>query len=316
MNAENEEGSEFLLSLVVPVYFEEECIAKFIEEATYELGLLNVRYEIVFVDDGSLDKTCEIIRAHAKENTAIKLVELSYNHGKAFAFSAGVAHASGDYLLYMDPDLQDPPDEIKNFLAKIQEGYDLVFGLREVKKDTLSNRLTSRLFWFILDVFTGLDLPRPLAVMRIFNRRFANKFMEYGESTRFIEGMFRHIGMRQTSILVSQRERYAGKSKFDLNKKLKLAFNAIFDYSELPLQLAIRFGVFLIVLGVMSGLTVIFLRLFVYDFWLGWPSLFVSVVFGFGVQLFFLGLIGRYVGTIYKEVKGRPLYSVADTVNL
>ncbi len=122
--------------------------------------------------------------------------------------------------------------------------------------------------------------------------------------------------MRQTTLTIRQAERFAGTTKYSFRKKFALAFNAIFDYSELPLQFAIRLGVFLIVLGVSSGLTVIFLRLFVFDFWLGWPSLFVILVFGLGVQLFFLGLIGRYVGTIYREVKQRPLYSIRQTVNI
>lgn len=306
---------DFLLSLVVPVYHEEECVARFIEETVAELTKLAVRYEIVFVDDGSTDRTCEIIKAHARDNRAIKLVELSYNHGKAFAVTAGIAFAAGDYLLYMDPDLQDPPQEIGRFLGKIREGYDLVFGVREAKRDTLLNRLFSKLFWFILDVFTGLKLPRPLAVMRIFNRKFADKFLEYRESTRFIEGIFKHIGMKQTTITIAQRERFAGVSKFNLQRKLKLAFDAIFDFSELPLQLAIRLGVLLVVFSITCGMTIIVLRLFFLDFYLGWPSLFVSLVFVFGVQLFFLGMIGRYVGTIYREVKARPLFSVRETTN-
>ena len=168
-----------LLSLVVPVYFEEECIKQFITETTKVLEEHSINYEIIFVDDGSKDNTVELIKTQALNNTNLKLVEFSYNHGKQAALTAGITYAKGDYLLMMDPDLQDPPIEIPNFIRKIEEGYDLVFGVRKEKKDNIINVIFSKLFWWILERFTGLNLPRGLAVMRIFNRRFTNQFLKY-----------------------------------------------------------------------------------------------------------------------------------------
>lgn len=308
--------SPALLSLVVPVYFEEECIERFIAEATAELDKHRIHYEIVFVDDGSRDRTVELIKRAIATNPRIRLVEFSYNHGKESAVTAGFTYAQGDYLLYMDPDLQDPPDEIINFVTKIQEGYDLVFGVRNQKRDTLLNVWMSKLFWFVLERFTGLKLPRGLAVMRICNRRFADQFLKYGESNRFIEGLFMNIGMKQTQIPVSQRERFAGVSKFNFRRKMKLAFKAIFDYSDLPLKLATRFGVALLGLGMSLAVLLVVLKLFVIDFQLGWPSLVVILITGFGIQLFFLGVIGVYVGNIYRESKRRPLFSVRELTNI
>ncbi|HRH36038.1 MAG TPA: glycosyltransferase family 2 protein, partial [Catalimonadaceae bacterium] len=162
------------LSLVVPVYFEEDCIDQYLAETLPVLSALdNLDWEIVFVDDGSKDKTVEIIKGYAKSETRIKLVEFSYNHGKQAAVTAGIRHASGDFLLYMDPDLQDPPDEIPLFVNKIREGYDLVFGIRKEKIDSWLNRQYSKIFWSTLNRFTGLEIPQGLAVMRIFNRKFA-----------------------------------------------------------------------------------------------------------------------------------------------
>lgn len=304
------------LSLVVPVYFEEDCIEQYLKETIPVLNALEMNWEIVFVDDGSKDKTPEMIRQRAATEPRIKLVEFSYNQGKQAAVSAGIRHATGDYLLYMDPDLQDPPDEIPLFVNKIQEGYDLVFGIRKEKVDSWVNKQYSRIFWGTLNRFTGLEIPRGLAVMRIFNRKFADQFLLYSEQNRFIEGIFIHIGMKRTEIEVSQRKRFAGTTKFNFRKKMKLAFDAIFDFSELPLQLAVNLGLSLFVLGVVALISIAALKLFVIDFAAGWPSLFSAIVLSLGLQLFFIGIAAIYIGKIYKESKRRPLFSIKQTTNL
>lgn len=305
-----------ILSLVVPVYFEEECIDHFISECRKVLETQHIDYEFVFVDDGSGDRTTEIIKRHAIDDARIKLVELSYNHGKQAAVTAGIHYALGDFLIYMDPDLQDPPYEIPHFLDKIREGYDIVYGVRNEKQDSFVNALFSSMFWYVLRRLTGLPIPDGMAVMRIFNRRFADQFMKYREQNRFIEGIFIHIGMKNTSIPVDQMPRFAGKSKFDFRKKFRLAANAILDFSELPLKLATRLGLALSVVGFAAILTVLTLKLTVVDFQAGWPSLLSVLLLGFGLQLFFIGLVAQYVGKIYSEAKQRPLYSVKSTTNL
>lgn len=305
-----------LLSLVVPVFNEEECILEFISQVTSKLNDSPVDYEIVFADDGSTDNTVELIRGEIGNDSRIRLVELSYNHGKQAALTAAVTYSNGDYLIYMDPDLQDPPEEISRFIAKIEEGYDLVFGVRESKEAGFIDVLFSKVFWLILDVFTGLKLPRPLAVMRIFNRDFANRFLDYKESHRFIEGIFMHIGMRQATLVIKQKPRFAGKSKYNFARKLRLAKDAILDYSELPLKVATRFGIILVFTSLLAVLTLTILRLFFIDFQLGWPSLICTLWFGFGINLFFLGLIGSYVGKIYSESKRRPLFSTLRLTNI
>ncbi|MFA5508121.1 MAG: glycosyltransferase family 2 protein [Vulcanimicrobiota bacterium] len=307
--------NDFLLSLVVPVYYEEDCIHQFITEVSRVLDPL-YNWEVVFIDDGSTDRTVELIKDAAASNPRIKLLVLSYNHGKEAAFTAGVNHAEGDYLLYMDPDLQDPPEEIPMFVEEIQKGYDLVFGVRAEKKDGLLNRMFSALFWWLLDKFTALKIPRNIAVMRIFNRRFANEFLRYNEANRFIEGMFMRVGMKRTTLTISQRERFAGESKFTFKRKLALALRAIFDYSELPLALATRFGMFLVILSGLVGIVLVVLRVFFIEFQIGWPSLFLTLTLGFGLQIFFMGLIGTYVGKIYLESKRRPIFSVKEFINL
>lgn len=304
------------LSLVVPVYFEQECIARFIAECRAVLDPMAIDYEFVFCDDGSTDRTVEIIREHAADDARIKLIELSYNHGKQAAVSAGIAHASGELLLYMDPDLQDPPEEIPRFLAEIAKGYDLVFGIRREKKDRWLNRAFSAVFWFTLERFTGLRIPRGLAVMRIFNRRFADRFLLYAEQNRFIEGIFMHIGMRRGVLEIAQRERFAGVSKFNFSRKMRLAFDAILDFSELPLTLAVKLGVAISALAFGAMLAIAAIKLTLIDFQAGWPSLLSLLLLGFGLQLTFLGIVALYVGRIYRETKRRPQFSIASMTNL
>ena len=203
------------LSLVVPVYYEQEVILQFLKETKEELEKLPIDYEYVFVDDGSKDRTVEIIKEEGKKDSRIKLVVFSYNHGKASAVSAAIANATGDYLLYMDPDLQDPPAEIPRFLEEIEKGYDFVWGIRKEKMDSFINKQFSKIFWGTLNKFTGLNIPKGIAVMRIFNREFADEFLKYTETNRFIEGIFINISKNWTTIEIGQRERFAGTSKFN-----------------------------------------------------------------------------------------------------
>ena len=305
-----------LLSLVVPVYFEEECVTEFTDQVQRVLDPMELRYEIVFVDDGSTDRTCEIIRGKALSDHRIKLIEFSYNHGKQAAVTAGIRHARGDYLLYMDPDLQDPPAEIPRFIEELAQGYDVVYGIRREKRDSLLNRLYSRAFWWILRKFTGLPIPPGLAVMRIFNRRFADTFLQYGEQNRFIEGIFMHIGMRSSTLMIEQAPRFSGVSKFDLKRKLNLAMDAILDFSEIPLKSTVKIGIFLSFLGFASIIGVAALKLLGLVNQAGWASILSLSLLAFGAQLFFLGIIALYVGRIYRETKGRPLYSIRALTNL
>lgn len=304
------------ISLVVPVYYEQECINQFIKETTAVLVTLHLNYEIVFIDDGSQDNTVQLIKEQALANPCIKLIELSYNHGKQGAVTAGIHHATGDYLLYMDPDLQDPPDEIPRFVAEIEKGYDLVFGIREEKMDSWLNKLMSKIFWSTLNKFTGLQIPTGLAVMRIFNRKFANRFKSYRENNRFIEGIFMHIGLKRTQITIKQRARFAGTSKFNFKRKMGLAFNAIFDFSQLPLVFVVRFGFITALFGFFALFGIVFTKLFVIDFQAGWPSLISAIILSTGLQIFFIGIAAVYIGKIYTESKNRPLFSIKEMTNL
>lgn len=305
------------LSLIVALYFEEECVQEFVRRVREALDSSGVSYEIVFADDGSRDRTVALVEAMAAADSRIKLLVLSRNHGKEAALTAAIHHARGEYLVMMDPDLQDPPERILDFYRAIREDEcDLVWGVRKEYSTSWTSRLGSRLFWAVLNGFTGLPIPHDLAVMRIFNRAFAEEFMRYGERVRFIEGIFMSVGMRQTTLPVENHPRFAGRSKFDWRRRIRLAVNAILAFSDRPLQLSVSIGLMMLAGSFAYGIYA-FLRRLVWGIGLtGWTSTVIFVLFVGGIQVVLLGIIGNYVGRIYTEVKQRPIFAIRKKVNL
>jgi len=304
------------LSLVVALYFEEECVEEFVRQVRSNLDPTRLTYEIVFVDDGSTDRTVELASALAADDPRIKLIVLTRNHGKAAAVSAGIARSQGRYVILMDPDLQDPPDRIVDFYEQIEKGYDVVYGIRLQKSDTWLNTVLSDLFWSFLRTLTGLDIPKGLAVMRIFNRKFADEFLRYPERVRFIEGIFIDIGMRRAVLPVENRERFAGTSKFNFRQRIRLAVNAIIAFSDRPLRLSVTAGM-LLLLSSTLGAGYLLLRKLVFGVGLtGWTSTILAIMFVGGLNALLLGIVGTYLGRLYTEVKARPLYRIQNTVNL
>ncbi len=303
------------VSLAIPVYFEEEVITQFIEKTEEELKKLPYEYEFIFVDDGSKDNTVTLIKELAQSRPYIKLVVLSYNQGKAVAATTAFEYAEGDYVVYMDPDLQDPPEKIGDFVQKLEEGYDLVWGIRKEKKDSFFNTINSKIFWWTLNKFTGLEIPKGIAVMRAFSQPFRNNLLKYKERNRFLEGLFYKVGGKTTSIEIEQRERFAGESKFNFKRRMNLAFDAIFDYSSLPLQMSIQLGILLTIGAFLFILILLLLKLLV-DFQSGWVSITSLILLSVGVQLLSIGILSNYIGRIYTEVKERPLQSIKEKINI
>ncbi|MEM9554774.1 MAG: glycosyltransferase family 2 protein [Acidobacteriota bacterium] len=310
------------LSLVIALYFEEECIDECIRRIREELdgrevGGRPLRYEVVFVDDGSQDRTVEKVAHHAADDSRLKLVVLSRNHGKPAAVTAGVAHARGRWILTMDPDLQDPPDRILDFYRTAEDGgFDLVLGLREDRRDPWTTRLFSRLFWSILNGLTGLRVPSNLAVMRLFSHRFGAELLRYRERVRFIEGLQMSIGMPRTTLRIEHRERFAGTSKFTFKRRIRLAVDAILAFSDRPLQLTTGCGLVFLALSLLYGVY-LFVRKLVFGIGLlGWTSTMLAVLLMGSIQIILLGIIGSYVGRLYTESKARPVYTVMRRINL
>lgn len=302
------------VSIVIPILNEEECIDELLKRLTSALA--GKHYEILFVDDGSTDQSLAQLNKAAEQDSRIKLIELAYNHGKSYSLTAGIKAASGKKIVMMDPDLQDPPEKIGEFLTKLDQGSDVVYGIRDKKKDSFFNSVFSACFWSFLDWMTGLKIPKGLAVMRAFNQEFQKRFLLYSESNRFLEGIFFRIGMRQSTLTIPHRERYRGVSKFNFRRKVDLALTAVLDFSDLPLRAGIKVGLLITLLGLLCALWIIVRALFFVEYQMGWPSLFTFLLISLGLQLSFLGIIGIYVGRTYQEAKSRPIYETRRTVNL
>lgn len=298
------------LSLVVPLYDEEECIAEFIHQVRASIEHLSFSYELIFVDDGSQDRTVPLVVGFCESDSRIELIQLTRNFGKEAALTAGISHARGKFILTMDPDLQDPPERIADFYNQIQDGYDLVFSTRIEKSDSLLRKMTSRIFWTSLNVVTGLQIPANLGAMRIFSQKFAQEFLRYPERVRFIEGLFMSIGMKRTTIEIENRPRFAGVSKFTLNRRIKLATNAMLAFSDLPLRFMASLGLLGVLASSLFGVYFVLRKLMFGEGLLGWTSTVTMIIFFGSLQLLVLGLIGNYIGRIYTEIKARPIYSV------
>ena len=309
-------ADQFDLSLIVCLYFEEECVEEFVRQVQSELKSTAMHWEIIFVDDGSRDRTVPIVSELAVKDPRIKLVVLSRNYGKEAAITAGIAYATGKVMILMDPDLQDPPDRILDFYTECMEGHDLVWGVRQQQSRGLIEQLFSALFWKTLRGMTGLPIPIDVAVMRSFSKRFADAFLLFPESCRFIEGVFASIGFDTTTLEVENRPRFAGKSKFNFSKRISLAAKAITAFSDRPLTITISAGAVGLLISLGFAIYMLCQKLFLNIGLNGWTSTIAAIVFMGSLNLITIGLTGLYVGRVYREVKGRPVYLVKDTWNL
>lgn len=313
-------GQSFL-SVVVPVYNEEAVLPEFHRRLQAVLKGLHgfSGSEIIFVDDGSRDGTAKILSDLVRWDKTVKLLQFSRNFGHQIALTAGLDHASGDAVVVIDADLQDPPETIPRLLDKWRDGYEVVYALRESREtDSWFKRSTARLFYALMRTIGSIDLPMDAGDFRLLDRKAVEAFRSLGERHRFVRGLTLWIGFRQTGVLYPRAERFAGSTKYSLGKMFKLAWDGVTSFSFAPLRVAIYLGLIVSAMSFTFGLFVIFGRLFFHQTELfgfpthGWGSLMVAVLFLAGVQLIVLGMLGEYLGRTYDEVKRRPLYILRE----
>lgn len=297
------------LSVVIPIYNEEELLAELYRRLSAVLLDLGKTFEIVFVDDGSNDGSFQILRSFYENDSHIRLLRLSRNFGHHIAITAGLDHAQGDYVVMMDGDLQDQPEFIPQLLAKIGEGYDIVYAIRQGRKDSLFKQITSALFWKIIRRLSGIDITPNQSVLRIMSKRYVDALKSIRERSRFLAGIMAWVGFRQIGIPVPHGERFAGKTKYSLWKMIRLTFTAVCAFSYIPLQFATYFGFFVSFLAVTYSVILVIQKLF-FGLAPGFASLMVGILFMGGVQLITIGLLGEYIGRIFSESQQRPLYFI------
>lgn len=305
-----------LISLVVPVFNEQDNVELFYQEVCQVMQDKPYRLEILFVDDGSTDATPLLLHRLVSQDSRVRALLLSRNFGHQVALTCGMDHACGDAVITMDGDLQHPPAMIPVLLAKWEQGYDVVQTIRvETVGASVFKKWTSRLFYTFINAISNVQIHPGGSDFRLMNRQVVESFRLFHERARFIRGMISAIGYRQTFVDFTAPPRHAGKSKFSLHKMLHFALDGVTAYSKTPLRLAFYMGVLLGVASFAVMLNVLYIKLFTAEAVPGWATITTSVLALGGMQLIGLGIIGEYVGRIFEEVKQRPLYLVRQELN-
>lgn len=311
--------SKELISIVAPVYNEEAVLAMLYERVRTVLDDAGERWELILVNDGSRDRSAEVIADLHARDPRVKGISFSRNFGFQIAATAGLDHAGGDAVILTDADLQDPPEVYPAMLAKWREGYDVVYGVRASRQgETWFKLTTAKLFYRLIHRITSINIPLDTGDFRLMDRRVINSLRGMNERNRFLRGMVPWIGFRQIGVEYNREARYAGEAKFtSVKKMLPFALDAITSFSYFPLQLATILGFVIAGISVVAILAVVLVRLLgPHEPLLGQATTLVAVLFLGSVQLISLGIIGEYLGRIYDEVKGRPLYLIQESWGL
>jgi dolichol-phosphate mannosyltransferase len=302
-----------LLSVVAPIYNEQELIEEFYSRVCK--ALTGFAFELVLVDDGSSDGTSAILQRLAAEDPRVHVVYLSRNFGHQRALTAGLDHAGGDAVVMLDADLQDPPELIPRMVDHWRAGCDVVYAVREHREGESHFKLTTaRWFYKLFDKLTQVNLHHNSGDFRLLDRRPLNALLSMREHSRFLRGMTVWVGYRQAAVPYRRDPRYAGETKYTLPKMLRFSLDAIFSFSDRPLQLATLLGFLVSTLALVAIPVVVILRL-TGSYLPGFGTITIAILLLGGIQLVAIGIIGEYVGRIYDEVKGRPLYLVRSRLN-
>lgn len=306
-------GGRKLVSIVTAFYNEEAAIPVFFEEMHKLEQSLDCAMEYICINDGSTDATLGLLRLHLSGRPQARVINLARNFGKEAAISAGLAHAKGDAVVIIDADLQDPPELIGEFIAKWREGFDVVYGIRASRKvDSFLKRATAKGFYTVFNRMTDVPIPPGAGDFRLMDRRVVDVLLSMPERNRFMKGLFSWVGFRQTGIEYDRKPRCGGTSGWSYLRLLNLAIDGLTSFSIAPLRLASLSGLIVSLLGFSYAAFLVFrTMLFGIDV-PGYASVMVVMMVLGGVQLVCLGLIGEYLGRLYVEAKGRPLYVIAD----
>lgn len=301
-----------LLSIVVPVYRGEDCLEELYRRLVDAITPVSPAFEIILVEDCGPDQSWRAIRELARRDARVRGMQFSRNFGQHYGITAGIHEARGDWVVVMDCDLQDRPEEIPRLYSEAQRGFDVVLARRIMRHDGWWKRHTSSLFYAAFRYLTELKYDGSVGNFRIISRQVAGSFRDFKEQLRFFGGIVTWLGYRVTSIEVQHDPRFAGETTYTWRKLINLAVQTVVAYSDKPLRLAIRFGCLLALLALAGGVYV-FIRAITGGISVtGWASVMVSMYFLSGVILGFMGVLGLYVGRIFDEVKGRPLYIVRE----
>ena len=304
------------LSVVSPVYMAENIVAELVRQVKTAVADITDNFEIILVNDASPDRSWDKIVAECAADQRVKGINLSRNFGQHYAITAGLNHSKGDWVVVMDCDLQDRPDEIPNLYRKAQEGWDIVLGQRANRQDMWLKRLSSKFFYLIQGYLTDTKIDSSIGTFRIMNRKVVLAYNQIREQTRFFGGLVSWLGFETTVIEIKHSKRFEGKSTYSLRKLLSLSLNAMLSFSDKPLKLTIKLGILTLLTSTVFIIYKIVLNLFFGHTIVGWSSIIASLFFCTGLIITVLGMVGLYVGRIFNETKQRPVYIVKDYINI
>ena len=306
--------NKILISVVVPVLNEELTIQQFYKELVNNIEGYN--YEIIFVNDGSRDKSQEIINGLRGKNKRVKLINLTRNFGHQIAITCGIDHSKGDAVIIIDADLQDPPNVIPKMINKWQEGFDVVYGVRKERVgENLVKIITAKIFYKLVYFLSGKKIPENVGDFRLISKPVVQTLKTTREYQRFLRGIISWTGYKHTGVFYKRQKRYAGETKYSTYSMIKLALDALLSFSFFPLRIASILGT----ITAIGAVGMIFYAVYVQSIGQtvkGWSSTIVVILFLGSIQLITIGIIGEYLGRIYEEVKRRPLYVIDSKVGI
>lgn len=304
-----------MLSVVVPFFNEEKIARRTYDRLEEVMETSGYGYEFIFVNDGSTDRTEEVLTLLCAEDPKVKLINFSRNFGHEIATTAGVEHAIGKGIIIIDADLQDPPEQILSLIQKWEEGYDVVYARREKRKgESWFRRAAAKVFYRLLNYVSETPIPVDVGDFRLIDRKVANAFISLQETNRFFRGLISWVGFRQTAIYFTRDDRKGGATKYSLGKLSKLAIDAITSFSNRPLRIATYLGFLTSLSGFLYAIFIIYQKLFWGIAVQGWASLMAVTLTTNGMILLILGVFGEYIGRIFTETKKRPLYIIQSKV--
>ena len=303
------------LSVVVPVYGCHNILMSLHEKLTESLMKISKDYEIILVNDSCPGESWNMIQMIAKQDSKVTGINLSRNFGQHYAITAGLDYSKGEWLVVMDCDLQDKPEEIANLYKKTLEGYDIVLARRKARKDRLIKRLSSKLFYKVLGYLTETKQNPEVGNFGIYHKKVVEVIKNMRESSRFFPVLVRWVGFKSTELEVAHDKREEGKSSYNLKKMIKLALDTMIAFSDKPLRLTVKLGFIISFFSFLFALSMIIKRYFFDVPVEGWTSIVVSLWFISGIIITILGMLGLYIGKTFDETKKRPLYIVKEIVN-
>jgi glycosyltransferase involved in cell wall biosynthesis len=300
-----------MISIVVPVFNEEESLPELYRRISAVMAHVHNTYELIFVDDGSTDRSLDTMLELSEKDKHVKIIQLSRNFGHQLAIIAGIDYAHGEAVIMMDGDLQHPPELIEKLIEKWYEGYDVVYTCRDQTQDAgLFKRFTSHCFYMLVNRLAEVNISSGTADFRLLDQNVIESLRAFGERSLFLRGIINWMGYRQSAIRYSAAARYSGESKYSFLKMLRFAIHGITSFSSIPLYISAVLGIIISFCSFVYALLVIYVRLFTERVVEGWTSVMVALLFLGGIHLITLGIQGIYLGQVYKEVKGRPRYLV------